>query len=240
MAQSNDISPLALKHLRHALGPNLAAEDLTQLERGRYANANVYRYTHGPHELVIKEFYSRPWWIRHTLGRFLIGREVRALAQLDGIPGIPGGGRRIGYAALSEAFIDGIPLARLRAAGQPRLPKSFFLALRQVVNQMHAAGVAHLDLRNLGNVICGKDGRPYILDFQTAAKTRFVPKRIRRLMEDSDRSGVCKCWIRLCDEPLDPQREAFMQRFQSIRKFWIFKGYWFHKTWPNLIRRRSL
>jgi predicted Ser/Thr protein kinase len=233
-----EIPDRVLQLLRAAYAAPVAPGSLTLLNQGKYGNANVYRYSEGPRDLVIKEFYSRSGFIRTTLGRFFIRREARALVDLEGIAGIPPGGRRLGPAALAEAFLDGETLVQLHRVRQIQLPKSFFLDLERLVDEMHQAGYAHLDLRNLGNLICGRDGRPYILDFQSCMRTARWPRFVRRIMENSDRSGIYKCWLKLCAEPLDSERAAFMDRFSGTRKFWIFKGYWFTKTWKRLTRRK--
>ena len=237
MPDSAEIPERVLQLLQAAYAAPAAPGSLTLLNRGKYGNANVYRYSEGGRDLVLKEFYSRAWFIRATLGRFFIRREARALVDLAGIAGIPPGGRRLGPAALAEAFLDGETLVHVHRVRQARLPKTFFLDLERLVDEMHRAGYAHLDLRNLGNVICGRDGRPYILDFQSCMRTAPWPRFIRRIMENSDRSGVYKCWLKLCAEPLDAERAAFMERFQNTRKLWIFQGYWFAKTWRRLMRR---
>lgn len=223
--------------LQSAYAAPVAAGSLTLLNGGKYGNANVYRYSEGSLNLVIKEFYSRPWPIRHTVGRFLIHREARALATLAGIAGIPPDLRRLGPLALAEAWIEGESLARLHRVEHAKLPKSYFLDLERLVDEMHRAGYAHLDMRNLGNIMRGRDGRPYLLDFQSGLRTRRLPGFVRRIMENSDRSGIYKCWLKLCQEPLGPEREEFIQRFQGTRKFWVFKGYWLTKTWRRLVRR---
>jgi hypothetical protein len=220
--------------LRKAYGPALAADDLVLIKHGSYGNANVYRLGEGAGARIIKEFYSRPWFIRKTFGHFLVRREARALADLDGIAGVPPGGRRLGPEVLAESFVEGETLVDLHRIRQVHLPKSFFVDLERLVAEMHRAGYAHLDLRNLGNILCGKDGRPYILDFQSCMRTAHLPRWMRTIMENTDRSGIYKCWLKLCAEPLDPERAAFVDRFSSIRKLWVFQGYWASKTWRKL------
>ena len=237
MSVAAQIPPSLLVQLRRTYGDSVSEADLILLKRGNYANANVYRFEQGGQVLVVKEFQSRPWLIRCTLGRFLIRREARALMDLAGIAGVPPEARRLGSLALAEAWIEGESLVQLHRVQHARLPKSFFLDLERLVDAMHRAGYAHLDMRNLGNIMRGRDGRPYLLDFQSCLRTRRLPGFARRIMENSDRSGIYKCWVRLCDEPLGADREAFVQRFQSTRKFWVFKGYWFAKTWNRLTKR---
>ena len=228
--------------LRAAYVTAADARSMTLLNRGKYGNANVYRFTEGGRALVVKEYYSKTWFIRQTVGRFMVRREARALVDLDGIAGVPPGGRRLGPAALAYAYIEGETLVDLHRIRRIQLPKSFFLDLERLVGEMHQAGYAHLDLRNLGNIICDLQGRPCLLDFQSCMRTTRLPRFVRRIMENTDRSGIYKCWVRLCEEPLGPERTTFMDQFGSTRKLWIFQGYWASKTWGKLtrwIRRKS-
>ena len=39
---------------------------------------------------------------------------------------------------------------------------------------MHSKNIVHLDLRNLGNILVGKDEYPYIIDFQSAISTKYL------------------------------------------------------------------
>jgi hypothetical protein len=217
--------------LRAATGLPVEPQNLRLINKGQYGNADVYRCTAGALDLVIKEFLSKPWPIRATVGRFMIRREARALGDLADIAGIPAGGRRLGPFALAEAFVAGETLVHLHRARHAKLPKSFFLDLERLVGDMHRAGYAHLDLRNLGNILCAANGRPCLLDFQSCIRTARWPSPLRRLMEKADRSGVYKCWRKLCAEPLDPERAAFLDRFGALRKLWIFEGYWIRKAW---------
>lgn len=239
MAPGAEIPACLLALLHDAYGPEAAADRLTLLNRGNYGNANVYRLDLGETRLLVKEFYSRPWIVRATFGRLLVAREARALAALAGIAGVPGQARRLGSAALAEKFVDGETLVDLHRKRRAKLPPAFFRDFERLVDEMHRAGYAHLDLRNPGNVICGPDGRPYVLDFQSCMRTARLPRGVRRLMEDADRSGIYKFWAKMGAEPLDPERAAFLERFKGLRRFWIFKGYWFGKTWKQLTRRRK-
>ena len=84
-ARGADIPARLLALLRNAYGPELAADQLTLLNAGKYGNANVYRLELGQTRLLVKEFYSRPWLVRCTFGRLLVAREARALAALAGV-----------------------------------------------------------------------------------------------------------------------------------------------------------
>src|SRR3972149_10407777 len=57
------------------------------LNRGRWANATVLLYERGAEHWVIKDFRPCPFPYRHTLGRWMVRRELSALEQVGGIRG---------------------------------------------------------------------------------------------------------------------------------------------------------
>lgn len=215
---------------------DLNRQNLTLLKRGRYANANIYQFEVDEKLLVVKEFYSQIWFIRVTIGRLLVFRELKMLRSLAGIPGVPGEVRRIGPYALAMTHVGNEALKRCHHSGR-KLPKAFFLELERLVDSIHRAGYVHLDLRNMGNIICDNAGKPRIIDFQTCLKTTNLPRKVRRFMEDIDRSGIYKNWSRVCEDQLDPERKVFQENFDNVRKFWFFKGYWLRRRWSRLSSR---
>lgn len=63
---------------------------------------------------VVRDLESARWWAR-GLARWLLTREAKALAALDGMDGVP---RllRVGRDALWRSYIDGLPMHRARPA----------------------------------------------------------------------------------------------------------------------------
>ena len=94
-----------------------------------------------------------------------LAREWRALAALAGLPGVPRALVRL-PGAIVVSYLDGEPLAHRRLLRSER--EAFFAALLARVEQMHARGVVHLDLRQRRNIVCGVDGQPGLLDFEAA------------------------------------------------------------------------
>ena len=66
----------------------LASAERKLLRDGRFANARVERVRVAGADWIFKDFASRAFVVRHTVGRFLLGREVRALRRLEGLRGI--------------------------------------------------------------------------------------------------------------------------------------------------------
>jgi hypothetical protein len=201
--------------------------DLVRAERrllrdGRFANARVERVRLDGIDWIFKDFSSRAFFVRHIIGRFLIGREVRALRRLQGIPGVPADAFRVDTFSMAARFVPGRPLA-----DTPKGPFSteFLLALEALLRQVHARGLVHLDTRGGGNLLIGPDGAPGIIDFQAALSTRWMPRGLSRWLEEMDLSGIYKKWQRWQPDTLGTQRQATLEHLNRWRRWWFLRGY---------------
>jgi hypothetical protein len=68
-------------------------------------------------------------------------------------------------------------------------------------------------------------GEPLILDFQSNVRLEGLPRFLRDLLVDVDRSGIYKHWARRVPDSLGGERAALLERMNRLRRFWIFKGY---------------
>jgi predicted Ser/Thr protein kinase len=114
--------------------------------------------------VVVKDWRAASLLLRPHARRCL-AREWRALAVLAGLPGVPRALLRL-RDVIVVSYLDGEPLAYRRLQHDQR--EAFFAALLAKVEQMHARGVVHLDLRQRRNIVCGADGQPGLLDFEAA------------------------------------------------------------------------
>src|SRR5690606_2418709 len=156
---------------------------------GRFANAIVFRYRDDDYDLVIKDYSHCPAIVRKTVGRLFIAHEAKTLKRLQGIQGVAPQGYKLSDLMLAYPYTEGSSLSVLRRRGK-RLPPAFFRELEGTVRQMHQRGVVHLDMRNLGNILCGQDGRPYLIDFQSALSFARLPRWLQPLLRATDLSGV--------------------------------------------------
>ena len=138
--------------------------------------------------VVVKDFSYSKFFYRNIIGRFLIWRERRAYKQLEGIKGIP----------TYYGVIDGLALALEEIPSRPlkkhnkdmKLSETFFDELKDIVDTFHRRGLAHCDLKNGANVLVGRDGRPYIVDWSASISEkefRFFPLNriyLRFLLDD--------------------------------------------------------
>jgi len=116
-------------------------------------------------EIVIKDFASRSFWVRNLIGRWMIAREAKAYRVLAGHPSVPRFYGRVDALALALEYRPGRRMSR-RTYGA--LPAGFLGELETAIREMHARGVAHLDLRHRSNVIADPDGHPVLIDFASA------------------------------------------------------------------------
>ena len=200
------------------------ADNLKVVHTGRFANAIVYRYTDQQLDLMIKDFQHSPWWVRKTFAPLSVNQEYKGLARLAGITGVSGRFLRLSPIAVAYDYITGTPLKQLVQQKQV-LPVSFFKDFERLVALMHRRGVVHLDLRNLGNVLCSDDGKPYIIDFQSTIRYARFPRWLQQFMRGADMSGVYKAWAKLADQPLPDAKADYLSNFNHVRKRWIFRGY---------------
>jgi predicted Ser/Thr protein kinase len=200
----------------------LASAERKLLRDGRFANARVERVRIGGGDWIFKDFSTRGFVVRHTVGRFLLRREVRALRRLQGIAGVPGDAFRVDALSMAARFVPGRALA-----DTPKGPFStgFLLALEALLHQVHARGIVHLDTRGGGNLLIGPDGTPGIIDFQAALSTRWMPRPLRRWFEAMDLSGIYKKWQLWQPDTLGTQRLAQLERLNRWRRWWLLRGY---------------
>lgn len=192
------------------------------LRNGRTANAVVTKVEIDGRSWTVKDFAPRPWYVRWFIAPFLLRRELAFLNRLEGVDGIAEAAFRIDRQAIAVRFMPGKSLGR---DVQDRITPAYLESLEALVREMHARGVVHLDLRGLGNVMVRPDGKPGIIDFQSSLFTDWLPRPLRKILEDFDLSGVLKKWKKYQPEQMGEARMAELDRINKLRRFWIFKGY---------------
>jgi hypothetical protein len=200
----------------------LLAAPCRVLREGRWANARVLRVTIGGTDWTVKDFSSRQWWVRNLLGRFLLRRELRCLQRLAGLDGVPAQAFRVDAHAIAAHFVPGITLDK---APREQMNEAFFLALESLFDKLHARGLVHLDSRGSSNLLATPQGKPAVIDFQAALRTRLMPPLLRRRLEAIDMGGVYKNWLRHAPQSLDAERRARYERSTRWRRLWPGRGY---------------
>ena len=175
----------------------LRARPPFRLRCGRnVTKADIFLWEDEGSRLAIKDYSPRPSWIRNTLGRSLVRREVRAYQRLQDLSGIPHLAGQIDRFAFAMDFVEGLDLSHFRPG---EVPEEFFRELTQLLNSVHRAGVAQGDLHHR-DILVGPGGNPYLVDFSTAvileqASGRFK-YRLFRAACGSDRRAALKLTLR--------------------------------------------
>lgn len=135
------------------------------LQQGAGRKPDVLLYEFAGGTVVVKDYGARARWLRATLGRWLIARELRAYRALADHPSVPRLLGRIDAVAFALEHRPGRRLSRQRAA---ELAPDFLAQLETAVHGLHERGVVHLDLRHRSNVLADADGAPVLIDFASA------------------------------------------------------------------------
>lgn len=143
----------------------IAAHVVRVLEAGSSRDPVVSLVSDGDRSFVVKDFAPRGPLVRWILGPFLVWRELRAYRALTGHPDVPRLLGRIDACAFAVEYRPGLKMSRKLSA---TLPADFLPRLETAIREMHARGVAHLDLRHRSNVLADGAGRPVLIDFASA------------------------------------------------------------------------
>lgn len=196
--------------------------------------ADILVYAHEDGRIVIKDYGHRPAWIRHTVGRLLIRREVAAYRAAEGIPGIPRCFGRSGRFALALEWIDGSPLAD-RPPGA--VPSELFDRLGGILSSLHDRGVALADLHHR-DVLVGADGSVHVVDLAAAWLVgsggwtrRFLFDRFRQ----QDLIALARMRARFTGGDPDAAIDAVGERAADLYR----RGRRVKRWWNRLRRRRD-
>ncbi len=180
---------------------DLAAATVAVLNRGGRRNPDVLLVEHGGERLVVKDFAPRGAIVRATLGRWIAAREARAYQALAGHASVP---RFRGWIDALAFAVDYRPGRRLSRRLAAELPADFVPRLEAALRDMHARGVAHLDLRHRSNVMLGEDGAPVLIDFGSAVCLRPggpAARLLLPLLARVDRGALRKWRKKLAQPP---------------------------------------
>jgi RIO-like serine/threonine protein kinase len=190
------------------------------LVKGRAGKPDLSRVEVNGQFLMVKDVRRKNFFLRWTLGLWLIHKEWKIYSRLAGIQGIPQPAERIDRFAFAMEFIPGRPVLR----GEP-LPPSFFQELGRVLGDIHERGVVHMDLRHKGNILVSEKGEPFFIDFNSsfAFKDKGPLRRyLFPLLRWVDYGGLMKLKNRVSPSLMTSEELAFLKRFDRLRRLWIF------------------
>lgn len=144
------------------------------------------------HRVAVKDYSPRPFWIRNTVGRFLVRRECAAYTAAGAVPGLPRFLGRLGPFALATDWIDA---RSLRDRQGESIDQGVFLVLEGILNALHARGVALGDLHHR-DVLVSEDGSVHVVDLATAWILGPRPSPMRRRiflrLQENDRIALAR------------------------------------------------
>ncbi len=190
------------------------------LTKGHFGKPDLNQVEVGGLSFVVKDVGEKKFFLRWTLGLWLIHNEWKIYSRLAGIKGIPRPIERIDRFAFATEFIPGKPIPR----GEP-LPSSFFPDLEKVIGEVHARGVVHMDLRHKGNILISEKGEPFLIDFNSSFSFKengILRRYLFPLLRWVDYGGLLKLKKRISPSFLTPDETAFLKKFDRIRRLWIF------------------
>ncbi|NLB68622.1 MAG: protein kinase family protein [Lentisphaerae bacterium] len=205
-----------------------AATKPVLMHKGRYGNAILWKTEKNGKAMVRKDFSEHNFFIRNTLGRFFISREFYFLKKVESSGIVPGWVEREGKFTLIEEFCDGETL-RDKEWGDSKEERAaantFFHAFEEGIKKIHEMEIVHLDLRNLRNVMCSSTGNVFVIDWESALSTRFMPPPLKRLLRSIDIAGVYKMWSVHSPETMGEARIRHLDKINRIRHLWVPRGY---------------
>jgi len=172
--------------------------------------------------VIVKDFSGRSPWSRH-LGRLQIRRETAAYRWLEGVSGVPAFVGRIDPWALAIERIDGERLA-FAALGPDDGPRHV-AQLRKILDDVHARGVVHNDLRGRENVLLRRDSGLALVDFAAAVRLRpggIAHRLFFRRLAIADEAAFLKWKGMIAPGSYTPADQDFLRRFERWRGFWPF------------------
>ncbi len=187
------------------------------LKQDFFAATGRYRRDDG---LVVcmKHYHTEPWlgldlqWA----GRLMADREVRHYRLLQDLPNVPRLVGRLGKSAFLHTWVEGHDL--LDHAGP--LPDDFFDRLEALLKEVHARGLAYVDMNKPDNVLVDETGRPVLIDFQISwaperhwGPVGWLARKLLAVLQREDRYHVRKLKRRYRRDLMTPKEiEASYER----------------------------
>lgn len=161
--------------VRQWLETRLAAGDEGRRLGSGY-QASVHHYASPLGEIVVKK--AADTGLLGTLGRRMLRREAVVYEALRGVPGTP---KSYGLVAGRYLVLEHVRGPSLRVfAGSFADRDRFYARLLHTLDAMHAAGIAHGDLKRKNNILVGPGEQPYVIDFGIAWRCPPGAPRWRR------------------------------------------------------------
>jgi predicted Ser/Thr protein kinase len=144
---------------------DIEAHTTRVIHRGRGMQSSVYLVEIDGQRAAVKDYAAAPVWFRNLAAPLLLRREWKALKALEGTPGVPRAYGRPDARSMAMEYLEGTPLDTF---GKGELAPEVFPRVQQVIDEIHARGVSHCDLKRRSNLLLAPDGKIYLIDFAAA------------------------------------------------------------------------
>jgi hypothetical protein len=191
------------------------------------SKADVSLYVVGGKPVAVKDYGARPFFARHTVGRFLVRRECRAYRRAGSLPGLAPFLGRLGPFTLATGWVDAHSLAELPHGS---VSSEVFDRLDGVIAGIHARGVAIADLHHR-DVLVGSEGEVYVVDFAAAyvlaARPTPLSRRVFARLSAQDRLAAARMRARFTGGSesaalagIDPGAVRLWGAGRRVKAFW--------------------
>ena len=232
MTDDAPVSARLAAELEAAIGANTGRK----LGSGYQASVHVYKTTAG--DVVVKTPHrggplTGVW-------RSLLEREQAVYERLGGIAGIPRSFGLVG-GGLALEYVVGPSLREHESRLIDR--EQFFAKLLATLKAMHAAGVAHGDLKRKDNIIVGPGERPYLVDFGIAVRRSVASRLWNRCVFEPLVQMDYNAWVKLkYGRRIDPEAEPGVLQAEDAA---VYRPLWIERAaralrvpWQKLTLRR--
>lgn len=169
-------------------------------------------------------------------GRASVSREYEVYRRLRDIPGIPKTYGLMDHGVLIIEYINGQSLRDRESTLKDK--ETFYAGMLQTIQAMHAAGVAHGDLKRKDNTLVGPDEKAFLIDFGIATTLRSGFHPLNKIWYHWMRQMDYNAWIKLKygRNPTDisPADSAL------YKPLWIERiARWIRVPWQKITLRRA-
>jgi predicted Ser/Thr protein kinase len=202
---------------------------------------SVYLYEHAGRRWVVKR--AGQGLLSGWFHRLMLSREAAVYEKLGEVTGVPEALGLLDGEWLVLEFIDGESLQQARHELQDR--EGFYARLHAVIQAMHAADVAHGDLKRKENILVMADESPCIIDFGTALRRdgAFFDRLLFATVARADFNAWIKVkyandYSQISAEDARWYRPGLLEAvLRKIRQFWRLIS--FRRTRKGWRRRRD-
>jgi len=183
---------------------------------GRGNQGSVYRFGSQQPSYAIKVAHG--WGLSRLVRKAMLRNEHRAYCQLSKVEGVPRCYGLLEGRYLVIEHVEGKLASQLEAEDRDR----FFDELLNLIQRLHAAGVAHGDLSKQKNILVVDGATPMLIDFGLAVRAKsdgsMFNRYLFKLFKQSDYNG----WVRLKHPrpelaPEDDRKHFVSTVYDSVR-----------------------